>query len=478
MVGYRMNMNKMFINRIMQAVGRMVAYRCQWQWPTWAGVICLSVGIFSSSSVLATQVEYWNAAAVSDALGPRQAVPWNRSVITYPASGKANLGANIVFPNVSSMLWQGDDPKITMENAKFRLVSKGKIFDALQVSSGTYNCKIKASFKDNRPGTAEKRFSLDMMNNSGLNQTEYESLEVNNGDTKVDEDVKNAALQDFKFDVSCSGDNFSWQRHPDQKIKFDTSPNGDLVGFQVKTSSENDFVVWQRPLGSLPEIKDPTVILQPPECFIPVFTGRRFSFGEVQPIDEPPGSGQFNPVKLKDMNFIMRVSCIVTEGENTGGTVIVVASSNHIMPGTQNQMLRVMHNAEADSKEIDNEALGVKLELSSVEVQGPSKSGPVSFSADPDPKFSCMGNVVVGKGNTTQSMNKQITFADGSNSTDAGTGGFVCLQVESPTPSTPPTQQTTKFNFNVTGSLWQLQRLKLSDYGYFQTNLDMTLVRP
>ncbi len=475
MVGYRMNMNKMFINRIMQAVGRMVAYRCQR--PTWAGVICLSVGIFSSSSVLATQVEYWNAAAVSDALGPRQAVPWNRSVITYPASGKANLGANIVFPNVSSMLWQGDDPKITMENAKFRLVSKGKIFDALQVSSGTYNCKIKASFKDNRPGTAEKRFSLDMMNNSGLNQTEYESLEVNNGDTKIDEDVKNAALQDFKFDASCSGDNFSWQRHPDQKIKFDTSPNGDLVGFQVKTSRENDFVVWQRPLGSLPEIKDPTVILQPPECFFPDYSyGTEFSFDEVLPIDGPPGSGHFNPVKLKEMSVPLKVSCIVTEGENTGGTVIVVASSQHIMPGTQNQMLRVIHNAEEDNKEIDNEALGVKLVLSHVGVQGPSQSGPVSFSADP--KFSCGGNIVVGKGNTTQSMNKQITFADGNNSKDAGTGGFVCLQVENPTPSTPPTQQTTTFRFSFTGSVWQLRRLTRSDYGAFQTSFDMTLVRP
>uniref|UniRef100_UPI0036DD22AE hypothetical protein n=1 Tax=Photorhabdus sp. RM322S TaxID=3342825 RepID=UPI0036DD22AE len=471
-----MNMNKMFINRMMQAIGRMVAYCCQW--PTWAGVICLSAGIFSSSSVLATQVEYWNAAAVSDALGPRQAVPWNRSVITYPAAGKANLGANIVFPNVSSMLWQGDDPKMTMENAKFRLVSKGKIFDALQVSSGTYNCKIKASFKDNRPGTAEKRFSLDMMNNAGLNQTEYESLEVNNGDTKVDEDVKNAALQDFKFDVSCSGDNFSWQRHPDQKIKFDTSPNGDLIGFQVKTSSENDFVVWQRPLGSLPEIKDPTIILQPPNCYIPIAYGRKFSFGEVLQID---GYQKGSQRKLKDMNFSMQVICLVTEEENTGGTVIVVASSQNIMPGTQNQMLQVIHNTEADSKETDHKALGVKLELSSVNVEGPFESTPVSFSADIDPKFSCTGdNVVVGKNKTTKSMNKQITFANGSS--DADTGGFVCLQVDNPsfstTPSEKPKQQSTKFYLHFTGSLWQIQKLEPSNYGYFQTSFDMTLVRP
>ncbi len=472
MVGYRMNMNEMFINRIVQAVGRMVAYCCQW--PTWAGVICLSVGIFSSSSVLATQVEYWNAAAVSDALGPRQAVPWNRSVITYPASGKANLGANIVFPNVSSMLWQGD-PKMTMENAKFRLVSKGKIFDDLQISSGTYNCKIKASFKDNRPGTAEKRFLLDMMNNAGLNQTEYASLEVNNGDTKVDEDVKNAALQDFKFDVSCSGDNFSWQRHPDQKIKFDTSPNGDLIGFQVKTSSENDFVVWQRPLGSLPEIKDPTVILQPPNCYFPVAYDRRLHFGEVLQINGYPGGQR----KLKDIDFTIPVFCLVNEGENTGGTVIVVASSHYIMPGTQNQMLRVMHNTP-ESKEIDNEALGVKLNLSSVGVERPLESNPVSFSADLDPKFSCMGNIVVGKGNTTQTMDKQITFGNGS--TDVDTGGFVCLQVENPsfslTPPKPPKREITRFNLNFTGSLWQLRGLKPSDYGYFQTNFDMTLVRP
>ncbi|OWO79193.1 hypothetical protein B5C26_21740 [Photorhabdus luminescens] len=258
-VGQPMNTKKTFINKLKQDIGWMVVHCRWWSMPIWVGMICLSVGIFSSPTLFAASTINWNADRAIDALGPARKVKRSDGIITYPATGKATL--KDVFPTLS-MKW-GSSSK-TLDQVTFQIkAGHGEIFKVPRVVSGRYECSIEAKFTNGRPGVAipKENMTVDIDGTGTKYSKSPVALVARTTGNQDDESVAKAELSDLSFDVSCQGVDFSWERKADEKVEFETQNVDAPVGILIDGW---DFMWWSKP--TLPPIKDPVTVLDPPVC--------------------------------------------------------------------------------------------------------------------------------------------------------------------------------------------------------------------
>ncbi|MCC8457991.1 hypothetical protein [Photorhabdus aegyptia] len=269
-VGQPMNTKKTFINnKIKQDIGWMVV-RCR-EWPIWMAMICLFVGIFSSPSVFADQSRNWNADVALKALGPERMVKRSDGVINYPAAGKATLDLFQIHSMRDMEHGTTSYDQRNLNQVRFQLRARGEIFKVPKVVSGSYECTIIAKtkysrwIKDNDPhiqGTGIQHLTVNL-DKPYPNENLSDSVQIKpeNPNSEADDYLVHTRISDLYFDVSCRGVNFSWQRSPDEKVEFDSDDNSPILSVLI---NGEELMSWSKP--SLPPIKDPVTVLEPPVC--------------------------------------------------------------------------------------------------------------------------------------------------------------------------------------------------------------------
>ncbi|WP_387690023.1 hypothetical protein [Photorhabdus sp. RM71S] len=377
-VGQPMKTNKTFINKIKQDMSWMVVHCRWWPMPIWVGMICLSVGIFSSPTLFAASTINWNADRAIEALGPARKVKWSDGIITYPATGKATL--KDVFPTLS-MKWGSSK---TLDQVKFQIkAGHGEIFKVPRVVSGSYECSIEAKFTNGRPGVAIVHLTVSLNKPyPDANYSELSTLKARTTGNQDDESVAKAKLSDLSFNVSCQGVDFSWERKADEKVEFETQNVNAPVGILI---DGGDFMWWSRPI--LPTIKDPVTVMSPPACIFESESSNNFDFGEIR---REPSDAIF-PIELHRKtvgiyDLLISVACNTPNEEDTG-VAIVNFSTEHL--GVDGKSI-VMDTKAEGTKDFGN-ALEIKLLPRVLGIQtklvGGNQIGqPVTFGSAADPK--------------------------------------------------------------------------------------------
>ncbi|RAX12685.1 hypothetical protein CKY02_10790 [Photorhabdus bodei] len=379
-VGQPMKTNKTFINKIKQNMSWMVVHCRWWSMPIWVGMICLSVGIFSSPTLFASSKINWNADRAIEALGPARKVKWSDGTITYPATGKATL--KDVFPTLS-MKWGSSE---TLDQVKFQLkAGHGEIFKVPRVVSGRYECSIEAKFTNGRPGVAipKENMTVDIDGTGTKYSKSPVALVARTTGNQDDESVAKAKLSDLSFDVSCQGVDFSWERKADEKVEFETqsvdAPVGILIGGR-------DFMWWSRPI--LPTIKDPVTVISPPACIFESESSEDFDFGEIR--REPSDAifpKELHRATVGIFDLLLSVVCDTPNKDDTG-VAIVNFSTEYL--GVDGKSIVMNTKSETGGKDFDN-ALAIKvlprvLGIQTKLVGGNQIGQPVTFGSETDPK--------------------------------------------------------------------------------------------
>ncbi|EYU15380.1 hypothetical protein [Photorhabdus aegyptia] len=267
-VGQPMNTKKTFINKIKQDIGWMVV-RCR-EWPIWMAMICLFVGIFSSPSVFADQSRNWNADVALKALGPERMVKRSDGVINYPAAGKATLDLFQIHSIRDMVHYTTSYDDKLLSEVRFQLRVRGEIFKVPRVVSGSYECTVMAKTKFSRQypndanskGTAIQHFTVNLDKPyPNENLSDSAQLEPEHPNDRGDWMRAHERISDLYFDVSCRGVNFSWQRNPDEKVEFNRDDNSPILSVLI---DGEELMSWSKP--TLPPIKDPVTVLDPPVC--------------------------------------------------------------------------------------------------------------------------------------------------------------------------------------------------------------------
>ncbi|MCC8373032.1 hypothetical protein CKY10_04150 [Photorhabdus sp. HUG-39] len=385
-VGQPMKTNKTFINKIKQDMSWMMVHCRWWSMPIWVGMICLSVGIFSSPTLFAAPTINWNADRAIDALGPARKVKWSDGIITYPATGKATL--KDVFPTLS-MQWGSSK---TLDQVEFRLkAGHGEIFKVPRVVSGRYECSIEAKFTNGRPGVAipKENMAVDIDGTGTKYSKSPVALVARTTGNQDDESVAKAELSDLSFDVSCQGVNFSWERKADEKVEFETQNVHAPVGILI---DGGDFMWWSRPI--LPTIKDPVTVISPPECIFESQSSEDFDLGEIR--REPSDAifpKELHRATVETADLLISVLCDTPNKDDTG-VAIVNFSTEHL--GVDGKSI-VMDTSKTGGKDFGNaleikvlpRVLGIQTKL----VGGNQIGQPVTFGSATDPKSVLVFNV-------------------------------------------------------------------------------------
>ncbi len=374
-----------------------------WSMPIWVGMICLSVGIFSSPTLFASSKINWNADRAIEALGPARKVKWSDGTITYPATGKATL--KDVFPTLS-MKWGSSE---TLDQVKFQLkAGHGEIFKVPRVVSGSYECSIEAKFTNGRPGVAIAHLTVKLdkpyPNASYSDPSKLVARTTGNQD---DESVAKAELSDLSFDVSCQGVDFSWERKADEKVEFETqsvdAPVGILIGGR-------DFMWWSRPI--LPTIKDPVTVISPPACIFESESSEYFDLGEIR--REPSDTifpKELHRATVSIFDVLISVVCETPNKDDTG-VAIVNFSTEH--PGVDGKSIEMDTSEKTGGKDFGN-ALAIKLLPRVLGIQtklvGGNQIGqPVTFGSATDPK-SVLAFTVDAKSAVEKTKNNVVYYA-------------------------------------------------------------------
>ncbi|PQQ41756.1 hypothetical protein C6H65_07565 [Photorhabdus luminescens] len=378
-VGQPMNTKKMFINKLKQDIGWMVVHCRWWSMPIWVGMICLSVGIFSSPTLFAASTINWNADRAIDALGPARKVKRSDGIITYPATGKATL--KDVFPTLS-MKW-GSSSK-TLDQVKFQIkAGHGEIFKVPRVVSGRYECSIEAKFTNGRPGVAipKENMTVDIDGTGTKYSKSPVALVARTTGNQDDESVAKAELSDLSFDVSCQGVDFSWERKADEKVEFETQNVDAPVGILI---DGGDFMWWSKP--ALPPIKDPVTVLDPPVCGLDA--GPSTSHGGLVLMGEVLRSPGPYPAQLPTGAFSgiegslpMNITCTVSDKNSAGGVATLQFSAPQL--ADNNESIVVPGFDDALRIKVTPNKIGGNTKLAASNAMGrPVKFGPPTNPAD------------------------------------------------------------------------------------------------
>ncbi|WP_157835517.1 hypothetical protein [Photorhabdus australis] len=388
-VGQPMNTKKMFINKLKQDIGWMVVHCRWWSMPIWVGMICLSVGIFSSPSVFADQSRNWNADVALKALGPERMVKRSDGVINYPAAGKATLDLFQIHSMRDMVPRTTSYDQEDLDKVRFQLRARGEIFKVPRLVSGSYECTIMAKTKyskwlpDDEPskGTAIQHLTVNLDKPyPNENLSDPVQLEPEHPNNQGDWDRAHERISDLYFDVSCRGVNFSWQRNPDEKVEFNRDDNSPILSVLI---NGEELMSWSKP--SLPPIKDPVTVLEPPVCGLDAGTDGKQSeavfMGEVL---RSPGP---YPARLPTNGFSgygafrMNITCTVSDKKSAGGVATVRFSAPQL--ADNNESIVVPDFDDALRIKVVPAVIGGNTKLAASNAMGrPVKLGPPTNPAD------------------------------------------------------------------------------------------------
>ncbi|QXF31944.1 hypothetical protein CE143_01185 [Photorhabdus luminescens] len=392
-VGQPMNTKKMFINKLKQDIGWMVVHCRWWSMPIWVGMICLSVGIFSSPSVFADQSRNWNADVALKALGPERMVKRSDGVINYPAAGKATLDLFQIHSMRDMVPRTTSYDQRNLNQVRFQLRASGEIFKVPKVVSGSYECTIIAKtkysrwIKDNDPhiqGTGIQHLTVNL-DKPYPNENLSDSVQIKpeNPNSEADDDLVHTRISDLYFDVSCRGVNFSWQRNPDEKVEFDSDDNSPILSVLI---NGEELMSWSKP--SLPPIKDPVTVLDPPVCGLDAGTGGNHS--EAVNFHEALRSPGPYPIQLPTGGFHedygvaffnMRITCTVSDKKSAGGVATLQFSAPQL--ADNNESIVVPGFDDALRIKVTPNKIGGNTKLAASNAMGrPVKLGPPTNPAD------------------------------------------------------------------------------------------------
>ncbi|PQQ23257.1 hypothetical protein C6H66_19925 [Photorhabdus hindustanensis] len=388
-VGQPMNTKKMFINKLKQDIGWMVV-RCR-EWPIWMAMICLFVGIFSSPSVFADQSRNWNADVALKALGPERMVKRSDGVINYPAAGKATLDLFQIHSMRDMVPRTTSYDQRNLNQVRFQLRASGEIFKVPKVVSGSYECTIIAKtkysrwIKDNDPhiqGTGIQHLTVNL-DKPYPNENLSDSVQIKpeNPNSEADDDLVHTRISDLYFDVSCRGVNFSWQRNPDEKVEFNRDDNSPILSVLI---NGEELMSWSKP--SLPPIKDPVTVLDPPVCGLDA--GPSTSHGGLVLMGEVLRSPGPYPAQLPTGAFSgiegslpMNITCTVSDKNSAGGVATLQFSAPQL--ADNNESIVVPGFDDALRIKVTPNKIGGNTKLAASNAMGrPVKFGPPTNPAD------------------------------------------------------------------------------------------------
>ncbi len=252
---YLMNAGNIFISGVKPNIGRITAH-CR-RWPIWVGGVGLSVSVLFSTPVLAYTVEVidWVPPRAINALGlpVLDGENNNGKPIRYPPKGTKNLVG--VFPPKSNLKFPETYPSIVLKDLLLWVRAQNHLFIVPHVVTGKYNCEMVAYRKGNRPAGEAKAtlFTDAVVADRNIHWFEGDSI------------VMESRLEELYYSVSCKGTGFSWQRKPEEKVKFESNwknavPSIRMRGCKDPNNYIYDVVFWSPPDGLDPNFKDPAIV--------------------------------------------------------------------------------------------------------------------------------------------------------------------------------------------------------------------------
>ncbi|WP_244866033.1 hypothetical protein [Photorhabdus heterorhabditis] len=253
---YLMNASNTFISGVKQNIGRITAH-CR-RWPIWVGGVSLSVSALFSTSVLAYTAEVMNWA-------PQRAIAAlglpvldgennNGKPVRYPPKGTRNLIG--VFPPKSNIKFPLTSYPTVLKDLMLWVRAQNRLFVVPHVVTGQYTCEMAAYRKDRTPGIAKATLFTDAI-------VVNRDLHRFTGDSNVME----SKLVDLYYSVTCKGTGFSWQRKPEEKVKFESDWKNGVPSIEMRDCKDPrhyiyNVVFWSPPDGLNPNFKDPAIVLQ------------------------------------------------------------------------------------------------------------------------------------------------------------------------------------------------------------------------
>ncbi|MBS9440288.1 hypothetical protein EAE89_00605 [Photorhabdus heterorhabditis] len=251
-----MNASNTFISGVKQNIGRITAH-CR-RWPIWVGGVSLSVSALFSTSVLAYTAEVMNWA-------PQRAIAAlglpvldgennNGKPVRYPPKGTRNLIG--VFPPKSNIKFPLTSYPTVLKDLMLWVRAQNRLFVVPHVVTGQYTCEMAAYRKDRTPGIAKATLFTDAI-------VVNRDLHRFTGDSNVME----SKLVDLYYSVTCKGTGFSWQRKPEEKVKFESDWKNGVPSIEMRDCKDPrhyiyNVVFWSPPDGLNPNFKDPAIVLQ------------------------------------------------------------------------------------------------------------------------------------------------------------------------------------------------------------------------
>ncbi|WP_054480503.1 hypothetical protein [Photorhabdus heterorhabditis] len=251
---YLMNAGNTSISGVKQDIGRITAH-CR-RWPIWVVGVGLSVSALFATPVLAYRAEVidWVPQQAIIALGQPVLDGENNNgkPVRYPPKGTKNLigvfppGFNIEFPKT-------EYPTV-LKDLMLWVKAQNHLFVVPHVVTGKYTCEMTAYRKDKTPGKAKSTLFTDAV--------------VVNKDIhwfKGDSNVMESKLVDLYYSVSCKGTGFSWQRKPEEKVKFESDWKHGVPSIEMQDSKDPKYSIynvafWSPPGGLNPNFKDPAIV--------------------------------------------------------------------------------------------------------------------------------------------------------------------------------------------------------------------------
>ncbi|MGV7963254.1 hypothetical protein QPK13_19850 [Photorhabdus tasmaniensis] len=251
---YLMNAGNIFISGVKQNIGRITAH-CR-RWPIWVGGVGLSVSVLFSTPVLAYQAEVidWVPYRAIIALGMPVLDGENNNgkPVRYPPAGTRNLIG--VFPPQFDIKFPETEYPTVLKDLILWVKAQNHLFVVPHVVTGKYNCEMTAYRRDRAAGKAKATLFTD-------------AVVVNKGNHffKGDSNVMESKLVDLYYSVSCKGTGFSWQRKPEEKVKFESDWANGVPSIEMQGAKDPKYLIynvvfWSPPDGLNPNFKDPAVV--------------------------------------------------------------------------------------------------------------------------------------------------------------------------------------------------------------------------
>ncbi|NHB93686.1 hypothetical protein C5469_16680 [Photorhabdus cinerea] len=249
-----MNAGNTSISGVKQDIGRITAH-CR-RWPIWVVGVSLSVSALFSTPVLAYKAEIidWVPQLAIVALGQPVLDGENNNgkPVRYPPKGTKNLIG--VFPSRFNVEFPETEYPTVLKDLMLWVRAQNRLFVVPHVVTGKYTCEMTAYRKDKAAGKAKSTLFTDAV--------------VVNKDIhwfKGDSNVMESKLVDLNYTVSCKGTGFSWQRKPEEKVKFESDWKNGVPSIEMQDSKDPNYYIynvafWSPPGGLNPNFKDPAIV--------------------------------------------------------------------------------------------------------------------------------------------------------------------------------------------------------------------------